>query len=91
MKSVSELLVRAADLAEAEGRALRASVAKSATGLGLIATSTAALIAGVLFVLASVFIAVAERVGNSLAALVTGVVAFVIGGIFLWQGRKIGG
>ena len=54
-------------------------------------SSLSYILAGVLFVLASVFIAVAERVGNSLAALVTGVVAFVIGGMFLWQGRKIGG
>lgn len=88
MQKITELVVRIADLLEAEGRLLRATTMRLATGIALliIAASTAAV--GLIFIISAVFIAVAERAGTAAGAATTGLLALGLGGLLAWLARK---
>ena len=87
---LTELLVRASDLAEAEGRVLRAMTIRVALGVSTIIVAAGAVTAGVVLLLAAVFIATRDWQGNVAAAVVTGAAALGIGGALAWLGRRIG-
>lgn len=89
MRSITEILVRTADLAEAEGRVLRAMTIRVALGVSVIVVATAAMGGGLALLLASLYIFVADRAGSAPGALVAGVVALAIGGTLAWVGRRI--
>lgn len=90
MRTPTELIVRIADLAEAEGRSLRAATARLALGIGLIAVAVGALTAGVLLLLGAVYVVIADRAGTAAGAAVAGAVAIIIGGILTWLGHRTG-
>jgi hypothetical protein len=90
VRSITELLVRTADLAEAEGRLFRAATIRVAGAVTVIGVAGAAIAAGVILVLAALFIVTADRGGPALAALVTGAVALGLGGALAWLGRRMG-
>ena len=89
LESITELVVRIADLAEAEGRLLREKVIRSATGIGLIIVAVGAVIAGLCLIFAAIYIFTAERAGSAAAAALTGVLAIGTGGLLAWLGRKM--
>ncbi len=89
MQTVTQLIVRVADLAEAEGRALRTSALRLALGVGLIAVAAGALMAGVGLLLGAVYIAIADRAGTASGAAVTGALALAAGGLLAWTGRRM--
>lgn len=89
MPDVPELIVRAADLAEAEGRALRAITVRMALGLAVMLVACGALLGGTALLLAALYIATAERAGPAAGALVTGLVALAIGGTLAWLGHRL--
>ncbi len=89
MQSVTELIVRIADLCEAEGRALRAMSIRLALGVAIILVSAAALAAGVALLLGAVFFAIQAQTGTTVAALITGVLALGTGATLAWLGRRI--
>lgn len=90
METLTKLIVRVADLAEAEGRVLRAMVMRSAMGIGSLLVAAAAVVAGVTLLLCSVYICTSESAGRAAAAAVTGILALAIGGGFVWLGHRIG-
>lgn len=90
MRSITELIVGVADLAEAEGRVLRAMTVRVASGLALIIVAAAAFTAGVALLLGAIYIATAGHAGAPVAAAVTGAVALLLGGILAWLGRRMG-
>lgn len=89
MQWITELLVRAANLAEAEGRLLRVVVARMLTSFGLTLVAAGALLAGVLALLASLHLAVSQQAGPAVGALVTGLVAMLLGGGLAWAARRM--
>ena len=89
MQWITELLVRAANLAEAEGRLLRVVVARMLTSFGLTLVAAGALLAGVLALLASLHLAVSQQAGPAVGALVTGLVAVLLGGGLAWAARRM--
>lgn len=90
MRSISELLVRIADLAEAEGKLLRASVMRLASGLALFVVAIVAALAGFGFLLASIFLATSSQAGYPIGALVSGFVAVALAGGLAWTGKRMG-
>lgn len=90
METITKLIVRIADLAEAEGRVLRAMVMRSAMGIGILLVAAAVVIAGLCLLLGSVFIFTSENAGRPAAAAVTGILALAIGGGLAWLGQRIG-
>lgn len=89
MQWITELLVRAANLAEAEGRLLRMIVARMLTSFGITLVASGALLAGVLALLASLHLAVSQQAGTAVGALVTGLVAVFLGGGLAWAARRM--
>jgi hypothetical protein len=87
---MTELVVRVADLCEAEGRVLRATTLRVALGIAIILIAAGALIGGVALVLAALYMSVAAPAGNAIAAVVTGMAALATGGMLIWLGRRIG-
>jgi uncharacterized membrane protein len=90
MQSMTELIVRIADLCEAEGRVLRAMTVRLALGVVVILVAAAAVAAGVGLLLVAVYIAIEAQTGAAPAAVATGVLALCIGGVLAWLGRRIG-
>lgn len=90
MQSISEWIVRVADLGEAEGRVLRAMTVRVALGIAVIAVGALALAAGVGLVLAAVYLGTAAYAGAAVGAVVTGLLSLAIGGGLAWLGRRIG-
>lgn len=89
MRKITELLVRAADLAEAEGRLLRVMTARLALAIGVILIAAVSGAIGVGLLLAAIYIFVAHHHGPAVGAAVTGVVALGAGGLLAWLGRKM--
>lgn len=90
MSSMTDLIVRVADLCEAEGRVLRAMTIRLALGVAIILVAAASLAIGVALLLGAVYIAVEVKTGAAIAAAVTGLLAISIGGTLAWLGRRIG-
>lgn len=86
---MTELIVRIAELCEAEGRVLRAMTVRLALGVAIILVAAAAMAAGVGLLLGAVFIAIQSQAGAATAALVTGILALGTGGALAWLGRRI--
>ncbi len=84
------MIVRITDLAEAEGRLLRAMTVRLAMGIAIILVAAGALAAGVTLLLAAVYIVTAGWVGAAGGAALTGVLALGIGGFLAWLGRRMG-
>lgn len=89
MHSMTQLIVRIAELCEAEGRVLRAMTVRVALGIALILVAAAAVLAGLTLVLGALYIAVQAQAGAAIGALVTGTLALGIGGALAWLGRRI--
>lgn len=88
MQKITELVVRIADLLEAEGRLLRATTMRLATGIVLLIIAACTAAVGLIFIIAAVFIAVAERAGTAAGAATTGLLALGLGGLLAWLARK---
>jgi hypothetical protein len=87
---MTELIVRIANLCEAEGRTFRAMTVRLAFGVAIIVVASAALTGGVALLLAAAYISVAGQAGAAIAAAATGLLALGIGGTLAWLGRRIG-
>lgn len=88
MKRITDLIVRVADLAEAEGRTLRAMVAQTALGLAWIAVGGVVVLIGLVLVLAAVYLAAADGMGPAGGAVVAGAVGLMVGGGLAWLGHR---
>lgn len=90
MQAITELIVRAAELAEAEGRVLRVMTLRVAVAVGMILLGVAASAAGLVLLLAAIYLAVAERSSPAAGAAIAGVAAVSFGFIAIWGGRRAG-
>lgn len=90
MQRIAELLVRIADLAEAEGRALRAMTVRVAFGVCMLVVAAAVLLAGALLLIAAAYLATAQSIGPAGASALAGGIALGGGGGLLWLGRRSG-
>ncbi|MFO0827324.1 MAG: hypothetical protein U0572_04170 [Phycisphaerales bacterium] len=86
---MTEFIVRVADLAEAEGRLLRATTVRVAGGVALIVLASILFAAGAGLLLASLYVVVAHAGGAALGAATTGLVAVLLGGVVTWLGRRM--
>ena len=77
-----------ADLAEAEGRALRASVVRVARLLLVLGAAWMCGLVGVALLVGALFFALAPLIGVAGTLLVCGAVSLVIAGGALWSVRK---
>jgi hypothetical protein len=77
-KHISELIVRVADLVEAEGRLLRKVVARMGLSLSLTMAAAALVLVGGVLLLAALWLAVAKPLGPALASVVSGIAALLL-------------
>lgn len=89
MKSLTELIVRVADLAEAEGRVLRLVTVRLATSAIMFVIAGAVMLSGLAFLLWSLFAGLEARVGTVGAAATSGAIALITGGAIAWLGRRL--
>lgn len=89
MLSPTELLIRAADLAEAEGRVLRRMTVRVAASFGLVLAAALTGVGGFGLVLASVYLLVASSFGAAAGAAVAGAVALGVGGLLAWLAGRV--
>jgi hypothetical protein len=88
MEALARVLVSGAELVEAEGRMLKRQVLRLAIALGLGLAALVLGLAGVGFLLAALFLALAQPLGYAGAAAVFGAVALVLAaaaGFFVWR------
>ena len=79
MKHVSELLVKTANLAEAEGRQLRHAVGRLGIGLSFSLVAALLLLGGSSLLLAAIWIALTSSIGPAWASAITGLLAVGLG------------
>lgn len=79
MRHVSELLVKTANLAEAEGRELRRAVGRLGIGLSFSLVAALLLLAGSSMVLVAIWIALNSSIGPAWSSSITGVLAVGLG------------
>jgi hypothetical protein len=84
MQAVTELIVRVADLCEAEGRTLRGVTLRLALGIVIILIAAAASIAGLILLVLALYITVEQQAGQAAAALLTGGAVLAIGVLLAW-------
>lgn len=88
-KQLSELIVRVADLAEAEGRVLRRAAGRLGIGVAVGAAGAVLLVIGAGFVIAAVWLALEPRMGAAGASAVTGAAALVMAGAALYAAGRM--
>ena len=79
MKHVSELLVKTANLAEAEGRQLRSAVGRLGIGLSFSLVAALLLLGGTSLVLAALWIGLNSSIGPAWSSAITGALAVALG------------
>ena len=89
MKTLTEFVVRTADLVEAEGRLLRGVAVRVALGVAVIMVAAIAAAAGVALLLGSLYLATDEKIGHAASAALTGAVALCTGVVAAWMGRRM--
>jgi hypothetical protein len=88
VKTVTRLIVATAELAEAEGKALRLSCARLATSVCLTAMGAVVITAGAALLMLSLYLIVAEQWGAWAGALCAGVLALATGGVAIWASSR---
>lgn len=88
-RRMSELVVRVADLCEAEGRLLRKVVARVGLGLSLMVVAALLLAAGAGLVLAAVWMISDQSLGPAWASAITGVITLALAGGLLVAAKKV--
>jgi Ni,Fe-hydrogenase I cytochrome b subunit len=72
VKVIGEMLVRAADLLEAEGRLLRHNVVRTAAIVGVVLAIVLMTLGGLALLAAALFVALSQAMGTAGAAAITG-------------------
>ncbi|MBC7835533.1 MAG: hypothetical protein H7Y88_10610 [Phycisphaerales bacterium] len=78
------MIVRVADLAEAEGRLLKRNVVKLSMGAAIGLVAAVLLLGGAVMLMIATYMAVADAASPPVAALVVGLAAAMVGGVLLW-------
>jgi len=83
------MLVRVADLIEAEGRSLRGGAFRLSCGVAMIVVATASIIAGLALGLWGMYLAIAAQAGPPVGAALVGAVALIAGGLVAWAAHRL--
>lgn len=84
MRMLTDFIVRVADLAEAEGRSLRAGARSLALMIALVAGGVGLALIGACSALGGLWLLLADALGFAGASLLVGGVAALIGGGVAW-------
>ncbi len=79
MRHVSELLVKTANLAEAEGRTLRRAVGRLGIGLSFSLVAALLLLAGSSMVMVAIWLGLNSSIGPAWSSAITGLLAAGLG------------
>lgn len=88
LKGLSEFVIKVADLAEAEGRQLRAIVSMIAMGFAFVITAALVSVIGVGLLVLALYNSLEDSMGPAGAALIAGVVTLGISGGLGFAGWK---
>lgn len=88
-RQLSELVVRIADLAEAEGRVLRRVAGRLGLGLSLTLVAAVLLLAGAGLLLAALWLGLDGPLGHAGASAITGAAALVVAVGVLWFASRL--
>ena len=86
---LTELIVRSADLLEAEGRVLRTMVQRTGMSLGLIGAACVIAACGIVLLASALFIVVRSAWGVPAAAAVCGAVLLLIAAVMLLVAGRV--
>lgn len=90
MTTLSNFVVRCADLVEAEGRALKSNAAKVAVAMAAVIVGAVFALGGVALVIGSVYLALRDTaIGQAGAVLVCGILCLAATGGLLWTGLNL--
>lgn len=89
-RHLSELVVRVFDLAEAEGRVLRAQLSKIGIGLAIRWVAGVVLLVGLVMIGVALWLGVAEVAGPAWASLATGVLGVSMALALFWIAGRVG-
>jgi hypothetical protein len=81
LKVISEFVIKVADLAEAEGRQLRAIVVSVAIGLAMVLAAALVSVVGLGLLVLALYSAFETAIGPAWSACVSGAIALAIAGI----------
>lgn len=84
---IAELVVRIADLVEAEGRSLRRVVIRLCVLAAVLVAVTGLSLAGVALVVTGAFLGLSRALGWAWAAGIMGLVCLALAGVVLWMSR----
>lgn len=90
MNAFSRLIVKLADLLEAEGRALRAGAVQAGLAFAIALAAAIIAVGGVGLLAWAVFAGLRHAVGAPGAAAICGAALLVCAGVLLWIVRKMG-
>lgn len=88
METLARFVVNLAELLEAEGRAVRASVFQILTAAAIVLVAAAVGISGIGLLFLAVYLGV-RPAGDAWASTVTGSLALMVGGGLLWVARRM--
>lgn len=86
---IGKLLAATADLAEAEGRLLRAHLKRLGAGGALLVSATVVGIAGVALLMLGLYLALIPAIGAPGAAAVCGGACLVVAGALAWATTRV--
>lgn len=88
LKTLSEFVVKVADLAEAEGRQLRAIVVSVGIGLAMVLAAALVMVLGLGLLVFAVFKGFEASIGTAWAACASGAIAMAIAGVVGFLGWR---
>lgn len=80
MKAISDMVIAAVDLVEAEARSLRRGLLKAAAAMALAMAGAIVVFGAVVLLLWGLYLAMSPGVGQAGAALITAVIGIVLAG-----------
>lgn len=86
LRKLTEYIFAVCDLLEAQGRALRQTVRRTALGMVVLLVGGLLLAAGLGFIIAGIYLILAAALTPWAGALITGAIVIVLGGVVAWIG-----
>ena len=80
MKAISDLLIAAIDLVEAEAKSLRRGLLKATVAMGLAVAAAIVILGAVVLLLYGLYLALLPGAGPTGAAMITGVIGLALAG-----------
>lgn len=89
MKSLAQCFIAAVEVIEAEGRDLRRQLHRTGLSLILLTAGACFAVAGIAMLLASLYLALSDRLGHETALFFIGATSVAFGLLVVWFSRKL--